>query len=450
LKRKGLLHVKNKHTWRAGYGVRDITPKIGSVMVGYWDDFRSTAVHDPLETAVLCVEDGKGTRALVITFDLCLLRYRPIEKIASAVQKATGIPRRLQMFNCSHTHSGPAFDSPRDFADGAPWVLAPDGTPYFEYLIGQTVAAARDAVAALHPVQASVSRVQVGSNINRDIITPDLKYHYLSDHKHLAPLAGGVVDNYLGILSLRDAQSHKLDYLVVNYSCHPVNVGVTTTAISADYVGVFRQVIRESGCTQPVFIQGGTGNTHPRLPESGYSAARRHGEYLAETALNHSYDSAQSSADWVTGESYAGRYGLRSLGIRGRMVDYSFKLSPQALPAYRRMCKDPYGKGVTGRRKDGLYMKTALQVLQIGDIALCGLPGELMSELALQIKWNSPCRHTWMSGLSTDWISYINHRFAFVHKGYETTATVLDPLGGYRMADRFIRELHALQGRPQA
>lgn len=424
-------------TWVAGYGRREITPQVGAVPVGYFDDLRSTGVHDPLEVSALCVQAAGGERALLLAFDLGWMQYGAIEQIARAVRRATGIPRRLQMFNCSHTHSAPLFDSATPFTDGQPWALAPDGSPYFAHLLRQTVEAAREAVATLHPVHACAARVPMDTTVNRNIYTPEGRPHNFPCERHLLPLANGALDNEVGMLLLFSTKAQALEYVVANYTCHPLNAGGHTAEISADYVGVFRAIVRESSRAQPMFLQGALGNTHPRVPEGGYSAARRHGERLAEAVLGQAY-----SSRWgILAKDYA----LRVPEIRGRVWRHGFPLTSHGAGWYRTIVDNPLVQPQIFRRAGKPHLRTALQVLQLGELALCGLPGELTAELALQVKWNSPYRHTWMSGMATDYLGYLNHRFAYVHGGYEAQTSVLPPEEGYRLADGLVRGLAALR-----
>ncbi|MCE9613604.1 MAG: hypothetical protein K8T26_04965 [Lentisphaerae bacterium] len=424
--------------WRAGYGRREITPRVGAVPVGYFDDLRSTGVHDPLEVGVLCVQDEAGARSLLLAFDLGWMQHGAIEQLARAVQRATGIPRRLQMFNCSHTHSAPLFDSATPFADGQPWALAPDGGPYFPHVVRQTVEAVREAAGSLHPVHACAARLTMDTAVNRSVFTPEGRYHNFPCERHLLPLANGVVDQDLGLLLLYGLKGQALEYVVANYACHPLNAGGHTPSISADYVGVFRSVVRESSRAQALFLQGSLGNTHPRVPEGGYSAARRHGERLAEAVLGQAY-----SSRWGT---YHADYALRAPEIRGRVWRYRFPLQEHNPAWYRVVVENPLVRPQVYRRAGKPCFRTALQVLQLGELALCGLPGELTAELSLQVKWNSPYRHTWMSGMATDYLGYLNHRHAYVHGGYEAQTSILQPAEGYRLADQFVHALAALHG----
>jgi hypothetical protein len=76
------------------------------------------------------------------------------------------------------------------------------------------------------------------------------------------------------------------------------------------------------------------------------------------------------------------------------------------------------------RRKElaphqGEIRKTWLQVMQIGDVALVGVSGELFNDLGIEIKRLSPFRYTYIVGLANDYIGYIPDEKGFDLGGYQ-------------------------------
>ena len=63
--------------------------------------------------------------------------------------------------------------------------------------------------------------------------------------------------------------------------------------------------------------------------------------------------------------------------------------------------------------------KMELQVLSIGDVAFVGVPGELVNELGLEIKWHSPFRRTFIAYCATDYFGYISTLNQVAAGGYE-------------------------------
>lgn len=68
----------------------------------------------------------------------------------------------------------------------------------------------------------------------------------------------------------------------------------------------------------------------------------------------------------------------------------------------------------------GEARQTRLQVIQLGDIVLVGVPGEMFARLGLEIRRRSPFRHTCIIGLANENIGYIPDRKAYDDGGYQT------------------------------
>lgn len=66
--------------------------------------------------------------------------------------------------------------------------------------------------------------------------------------------------------------------------------------------------------------------------------------------------------------------------------------------------------------------KSWLQVIQIGDIAFVGIPGELFAELGMEIKRRSPFRYTYVVGIANDYIGYLPDKESYRYGGYQTWA----------------------------
>jgi hypothetical protein len=69
--------------------------------------------------------------------------------------------------------------------------------------------------------------------------------------------------------------------------------------------------------------------------------------------------------------------------------------------------------------RQGKVGKIWLQAVVLGDIVLVGVPGELFTELGLQIKRRSPFRYTYIVELANDYIGYIPDEEAFNLGGYQ-------------------------------
>jgi hypothetical protein len=95
----------------------------------------------------------------------------------------------------------------------------------------------------------------------------------------------------------------------------------------------------------------------------------------------------------------------------------------------------------------GQERTTWLQVLQIGNLALAGVPGEFFTKLGLAIKHRSPFRYTYIAELANDWIGYLPDRQAFELGGYQTWTglhSYAEPGTGERIVEEITRMLTAL------
>ena len=63
--------------------------------------------------------------------------------------------------------------------------------------------------------------------------------------------------------------------------------------------------------------------------------------------------------------------------------------------------------------------QTEMGAVSIGPIAFVTVPGEILCEPGLQIKWNSPFPQTWVLYNCNGYASYIAHRRAYTEGGYE-------------------------------
>ena len=76
-----------------------------------------------------------------------------------------------------------------------------------------------------------------------------------------------------------------------------------------------------------------------------------------------------------------------------------------------------------------------VQVLRIGDLALCGIPAEYFVEYGLQLRQRSPARHTFVVELANDCIGYVPTPEAFDEGGYEGTSARFTRETGQVLAD---------------
>src|SRR5437762_514820 len=98
------LLAQEPHKFRAGAATSNITPPLGSPIVGGFVPFPATHVHDELHARCLVLDDGKTKLALVIC-DLLGLDRLVSDDARAMIQQDLGIPKEHVLISATHTHS---------------------------------------------------------------------------------------------------------------------------------------------------------------------------------------------------------------------------------------------------------------------------------------------------------------------------------------------------------
>ena len=99
-------------------------------------------------------------------------------------------------------------------------------------------------------------------------------------------------------------------------------------------------------------------------------------------------------------------------------------------------------------QKSGKTFETWLHAIRLGEIAIVGVPGEMFASLGLQIRRQSPFRHTIVVGLANDEVGYIPDREGYSLGGYQTWVcghSQLEPGTGEAMVQEALSLLEELR-----
>src|SRR5262245_36092482 len=89
---------------RAGAATSNITPPLGSDIVGGFAPFPATHIHDELFARCLVLDDGK-IKLVFVVCDLLGLDRLVSDEAREIIQKDLGIPRENVLISATHTHS---------------------------------------------------------------------------------------------------------------------------------------------------------------------------------------------------------------------------------------------------------------------------------------------------------------------------------------------------------
>lgn len=364
---------------------RDITPPVGTTLVGYKPRVSASVAH-PLRAEALSCRDADGAWILV-TADVLGFRGPWSREVRERIGARTGVAAEAVVLAAVHTHSGP----PTTLCGGKD--LSGTDRRYMESLADALVELAAESVdrAAEGSFRTAMTEApRLGSN--RRIAGADGVW--INEWRDPEGRHPGYFDPSLLIVSVQRPAGAR-DGLLVNYGCHPVVLGPDSLAVSADYVGYMKDALERGGLARTaLFALAGAGNVNPRdciLTDSG--APRAMGEELARIA-----------AEAVPRLTEAGGAGVASARLPWDIV--------RTRDAYK-----PAGGGV---KRTGETIRTEVAALRAGNLVFLGVPGELFSEYAAVFRRLEPGRRLVVVSLADDYIGYLPTDEAQRQGAYET------------------------------
>ena len=368
-----------------------ISPEVGVRVAGYGPDDFSVAKHDDLYLSVLALDDGNNI-CVLLSYDLLGIDSKYIRIIRKKCAAVIGGDEAQVMLSCTHTHCGPHTRTLPD-CDRIE-------TDYLEKLIDLTVDAVNEVVnGEWFDTDVYWYSLNCDENINRRYVGNDNRCTFLPHRPFLEPLCDGVRDRELGVIFFRDRASGDVRYVIGNYAAHPLaghTPGIGGHRISADFPGVFRDYLKsELGC-ESMFLSGAAGDMVPKGHENGFAAAEEVGIDLARKAI-------------------VGIISGQRARMSHQMQNETIQFGMKHVTATVRKCLEKMPPDHLGKTE----VELEIQLLSIGDICLVGVPGELLAELGLEIKWHSPFRKTFILYCATGYFAYLCHGNALTQGGYE-------------------------------
>jgi hypothetical protein len=215
--------------------------------------------------------------------------------------------------------------------------------------------------------------------------------------------------------------------IMVNFTLHAAICVGRDWLWSADYVYYLRKKISESFDEKPVvhFTNGAEGDVN-HLDYKNYNLeafpeAERYGNALAGFALD-ILGNAERMTDRL--EIASGDVAMYRREIPKEWSDWAKAKweacggqIPQLLHG---IPSEYYAHAIINMEKyAGIKDIYPIMAVLIGDIAAVTLPGEIFSQIGLNIKEKSPFDTTFMLGLSQGYCGYIPDKKAFLEGGYE-------------------------------
>ncbi|MBI3911142.1 MAG: neutral/alkaline non-lysosomal ceramidase N-terminal domain-containing protein [Armatimonadetes bacterium] len=364
---------------RAGVGRAEITPPKGVPLGGYGDrnGAPSTGAHDPLYAKALALEEG-GQEVIIATTDLIGISA----ELAQAAAHRAGVSPQHLLLCASHTHSGPGAFGKGLFAH---IVLGQYDEKIFNLLAEGIATAIRQARDRLAPARFGYGIAQLPS--------------YTRNRR-----GGDLIDPQLTVLRV-DTQDGKPLAALFHYTTHGTVLGPENIEASGDWMGAAQRALETAlPGVMALYANGAEGDQAPRTPDRkrGFEGSEALGQAVAAEAARvfHSVQTADSV----------------KIGVRERVLP--LPPTQQALLA-------------------GLGRETRLQVVELGEVLLVAIPGEMIVELGDRIKvharaqgWKAPL----IIGLANDHLGYLLTQAEYEKGGYEARISFFGPTFGDELA----------------
>ena len=413
----------------------DITPPAGVEMAGYGARQQpALGIRDRLKAYAVVFDDRGGKKSVICVADVCGINPVLVATVRRRAGSRIAVRPERMMIAATHTHSGPAL--------GGASLANQQWTRELEDKLTQVIVEAdlfrRDAW-----IGAAVGQVKgVGGNRR--------------DPKH------GVVDRSVNVVRVDDARSGKILAVIVNHACHATTLDAHNVEISADYPGQVRAYVKQQLKDQPavLFLNGACGDINPGgysaedsalgkfIPNRTYERAQAIGKILGKEALRLVRAIRPAAAGAVSGGSFPVQLPLRMTALPAEAA-LEAKAARQALESATQ-------RGITGVALERLRLElmyaqcsahvaerrvtlpngeltTEVQALGVGDIVFLGMPGEVFTEIGLDLKKTSPFAHTLLIGYANDGAGYFPTVKSLDQGGYEVRVSMFGDVAINRM-----------------
>jgi len=417
---------------RIGAATADITPELGVLLDGTISkNGPARAIHDRLHARCLAFDDGRARFALAI-IDNTMIAREILDDAREQIHESTGLPSHHILLAATHTHSTPRAVN---IGQGAA------NEKYHAFLARQVAAGVRQAINNLRP-----GRIGWGSYdeprfvFNRrwfvdPKLTPPNPFGEKSDRVWMNPPRGallnpaGPVDSEFYVLGGRALDGTPL-FLLGNYGLHYVG-GSRRGEVSADYFGVFSEQVKERlarPSQRPAFVgllSNGTSGDVNAIDFLGQR--RRYPPYVRMGEIGKAV--ATNAARVFRRMPFADHAPIRvaareiTLGVRkpdARRLDWARRTIAAAKPSARPPRNVIYAQEALGLSKYPDQVKLLLQVVRVGDLAICAIPCEVFAETGLAIKAHSPFKDTFIIELANGYYGYLPTPQQHEWGGYET------------------------------
>ncbi len=434
------LHAQDR-VLRAGASLSNITPPLGTEIVGNFNRPIANYIHDELYAKTLVLDDGEQRLAIIILDNIGTAR-EVLDAAKAMIENKLEIPYSNILIAGTHTHSAISAQKQGDLRSGYHY-----GEPLDDYQLfvaKRIMDGVQTALGNLESARIGWGTVDAPEHVfNRRWIMKEPVWSPLGfqDKARMNPgianpnlvEPAGPTDPEVSFIAVESTDGRPI-CLLANYSLHYVG-GVPAGHISADYFGVFGDRIQEllgADRQHPPFVgimSNGTSGDINNINWPGPTGPR-HGPYEKMTIVAHDL------AEKVVG-AYQDITFQNWVELGARTTDLPLKVrraSPELLANIDKIVARPESDPPLFHNLEKTYAKrimqmeeewpdeiqVPLQTMKIGDLGISAIPFEVFAETGLEIKDKSPFAHTFTIELANGTYGYLPTPGQHKLGGYET------------------------------
>jgi len=448
--------------FKAGFGMRDITPKDSVPLDSYGDarDRMSTGLYSKLEARAVAVQDENGGLLIFAVGDVSWCPNALGNVIRDDMSGELGIPKEYIILSGTHTHAS--------VATGLTDISSV--SKFNERYIKGMEDAIRDAVKDLKPTKVYVGSVEApGMNFVRRYIMDDGSLTGDNAYGTGSVITHHETDADPEVQLMKFVREGGKDILISQFQAHP-HLETKTNNVSAQTVGAIRDAVEEQLGAHSLHWQGAAGNlnSNSRIPEEQIYTKEDRVKYgkdmvskyiskvyndLTEVKTgpvkvqevtfsgktNHVYNHMVNEAQMVVDYFNSGH-------TAGETATYAHQLSAEK-NLDMRINSYYHANRILGNSRKGAVTELALAAWSFGEVGGVVNAYEMFDVTGMYIKEHSPFVRTFIVGYSyPGGGGYIPTIEGFKNGGYEADNCMFAPGSAEEIADNLLNMLEDMHG----
>lgn len=392
----------------------------GITMAGYDDRKQGNiGTHDELYTKALTIDNGVQ-KFVIITIDLLGLDDDMVNKITEKINKAEKMDEKNIFICASHTHSAPAVCRWKISEDISS--MNDDNKELRNKIIDTIADNAVNSMKSMIPVE-----IGFGKGICSDVACNRIDKNLPTDHS-------------VNVIELRKQDKNPL-CIIVNYTCHPTVMGADNLFITADYPGILQKSIEDHFPeSTAMFINGACGDQSTRFTRKSqdFNEVFRLGNSVYESTIK-ALENISDFQSWVDMKTIKEpvefpkkqlpSYAEALKRLEEAKINKDKAESGKAEPWEIRQAVTKYqGAAITLELikylKDDYKIYSELQLMQLGDTLITGMPVELFVEYGNEIKKISGFKNTIIAGYTNNMLGYVYTPESYEDGDYEAWSSI--------------------------